>query len=312
MNRTHRQAHSKHHGTAALLKLSAVRAGFAVGSRIAPKRTVNRAARLFSTPFASSRKRAAAVLSQTDAQRGELTINGTRIATYTWGDPGKQPYALLVHGWSSFGLRFQPWVKQLRALGLAVVSFDQPGHGDSGGRYCTLPDFVSTVREIGRHYGNAALAVGHSLGGTAVTLAQDEHWQAQRLILIAPAADPVAATSRFSRFVRLGAHLSQRLHDRFEALSGVNIHDLQVHRHLPRMGQPALIVHDLDDHDVPWEEGERYARHWNGARLLTTQGLGHHRVLDAPEVVNAAFAFLRGDAVGERVIASPNLPFGMD
>ncbi|MFC5741810.1 alpha/beta hydrolase [Dyella tabacisoli] len=311
MNRTRRQVESKRHGAAALLKLSAVRAGFALGSRIAPTRTVNRAARLFSTPFASSRKRAASALSQTDAQRGEIIVDGTRIATYTWGDPAKQPYALLVHGWSSFGLRFQPWIKQLRAMGLAVITFDQPGHGDSGGRYCTLPDFVNTVREIGRVYGTAALAVGHSLGGTAVTLAQDENWHAQRLILIAPAADPVAATRRFTHFVHLSEHLSERLHDRFKAISGVSIHDLQVHRHLPRMGQPALIVHDLDDREVPWEEGERYARHWSGARLLTTQGLGHHKVLDATEVVDAAFAFLHGKAVGERVIASPNLPFGL-
>jgi pimeloyl-ACP methyl ester carboxylesterase len=292
-------------------KLGAVRAGFALGSRLAPRRAVERAKRLFITPFSSSRVRAKAAQPGEEMQRGELTVGGRCIATYTWGDPGSQPYVLLVHGWSSFGLRYLPWVQPLRELGYALVAFDQPGHGLSEGRHCTLPDFIETVREVGRHFGDAALAIAHSLGGAAAALAQGEAWRAEKLILIAPAADPVAATQRFTQFVRLGEHLRGRLHDSLEAMTGINIHDLQVHRHLPSLGQPALIVHDMDDRDVPWAEGERYARHWHGARLHTTQGLGHHKVLDAPEVIEVSLAFLRGEEVGERVVSSPNLPFGV-
>jgi len=289
------------------LKLTTVRTGFVLGGRIAPKRTVNRAARLFATPYASSRSRAQATQGDADMQRGEMHVNGETIATYVWGDPSTQPYALLAHGWSSFGLRFLPWVAQLRALGFAVVTFDQPGHGHSTGKLCTLPEFIATIRAVGERYGNAALAVGHSLGGAAVTLAQDEAWHADRLILVAPAVDMKAAAGRFFRFVHLGEHLRQPFYDWLLRRTGVNVEQLQVHRRLPALGQPALIVHDLDDADVPWGEGERYAQHWPGARLYTTEGLGHRRVLDAPEVIEAALAFVRGEQVGTRVIGSPNL-----
>lgn len=289
------------------LKLTTVRTGFVLGGRIAPKRTVNRAARLFATPFASSRRRAQAVQGDAEMQRGALQVNGETIATYVWGDPTTQPYALLAHGWSSFGLRFLPWVARLRALGYAVVTFDQPGHGHSSGKLCTLPEFIATIHAIGEHYGNAALAIGHSLGGAAVTFAQDESWHADRLILVAPAADMKAAASRFFRFVRLGEHLRQPFYDWLLRRTGVSVEQLQVHRRLPALGQPALIVHDLDDTDVPWGEGERYAQYCSGARLYTTQGLGHRRVLDAPEVIDAALAFVRGDVVGTRVVGSPNL-----
>ncbi|MGB6144853.1 MAG: alpha/beta hydrolase, partial [Rhodanobacter sp.] len=119
------------------IRLGTVRTGFVLGGRIAPGRTVNRAARLFATPFASSRSRAEAVQGDADMRRGELHVNGETIATYVWGDPSTQPYALLAHGWSSFGLRFLPWVARLRAQGLAVVTFDQPGHGHSTGKLCT-------------------------------------------------------------------------------------------------------------------------------------------------------------------------------
>jgi len=69
-------------------------------------------------------------------------------------------------------------------------------------------------------------------------------------------------------------------------------------------------VHDLDDREVPWGDGELYARHWHNARLLTTQGLGHHRVLDAPDVIEAVIAFVRGEHRGARIVGSPNLPYG--
>jgi pimeloyl-ACP methyl ester carboxylesterase len=299
----------RHHSHA--WKLGAVRVGFAVGGRLAPQRTVERAARLFATPFASSRSRARAAKPDSEMRRGELHIGGESIATYVWGDPTTQPYALLVHGWSSFGLRYLPWVEKLRALGLAVVSFDQRGHGASTGHLCTLPDCIDTIRAVGRHFGNAALAIGHSMGGAAVTLAQNEDWHAERLVVIAPAADIEAAAHRFFRFVHLGHHLREPFMAWYEQRTGIAPRDLAVHRHLPMLGQPGLIVHDLDDREVPWEEGERYARFWPAARLLTTQGLGHHKVLDAPEVIDATMAFLRGECVGNRVVASPNLPFGL-
>ena len=293
------------------LRLGALRAGFMLGGRLSPKRTADRAARLFATPFASSRSRALAAPEGAAMQRGELQIGGERIATYVWGDLATQPYALLAHGWSSFGLRFQPWVEGLRALGYAVVTFDQPGHGRSSGRLCTLPEFTATIRAVGRHYGEAALAVGHSLGGAALALAQDEDWHARRLVLVAPAADMADAASRYFRLVRLGEHLRQAFYDWLLRRTGISVEQLEVHLHLPALGQPALIVHDLDDADVPWSEGERYARYWPGARLLTTQGLGHRRVLDAPDTINAALAFVRGETVGERVIGTSELPFGV-
>jgi len=62
---------------------------------------------------------------------------------------------------------------------------------------------------------------------------------------------------------------------------------------------------------VPWEEGESYARHWPGARLLSTSGLGHSRIVNDAATIDAGLRFLRGEVVGERVTSSPNLPFGV-
>src|SRR6185437_15533502 len=89
-----------------LLRLAMTRARFTLGGVFAPKTTADRAARLFATPFASSRSRAGAVDPDPECRRHDLRVDGRSIATYVWGDPAKQPYALFAHGWSSFGLRF--------------------------------------------------------------------------------------------------------------------------------------------------------------------------------------------------------------
>ena len=70
------------------------------------------------------------------------------------------------------------------------------------------------------------------------------------------------------------------------------------------------FVHDLADRDVPWEEGERYARFWPGARLLSVNGLGHHKIVNDPDVIAAGAAFLRGEVIGERVVSTQELVYG--
>lgn len=283
-------------GARAGLKLAALRAAFAVGGRLAPTRTTAMAARLLCTPFASSRHRAQAASAASGVRHEWLDLQGERLAVYRWGDPDRQPYVLLVHGWSSFGLRFLPWVEGLRAQGYAVVAFDQRGHGHSEGRLCSLPDFARIIGAIGRHYGEAAWAIAHSLGGAALVLAQDEHWRARGMVLLAPTIDPLAATARFGRFIRLRDALQPRLHAQLQRHTGVSIHALDVRAKVDQLRIPGLIVHDSDDHDVPSAEGEEFARRWRGARWLLTQGLGHHAVLGDPAVIAQGLAFIRESA----------------
>lgn len=276
--------------------LLGIRLAYRLGSRLAPGRTVAHAARIFQTPLTSSRQRAVHAVASTSARRGTLSLDGESIATYVWGDPATQPYILLVHGWSSLGLRWEAWAPHLLAQGWAVVAFDQPAHGHSGGELCTLPDFVRTLTAVARHFGDPEGVVAHSLGGAAATLALERGWTTKRVVLIAPAADPEAATARFARFVRLGQHLRPSMHDALARRTGVAIEALHIAHHGPQRTQPLLVVHDDTDRDVPVGEGELYARLWPGATLLKTHGLGHRRIVDDAGVMTAAIRFLAGAA----------------
>lgn len=283
---------------------------FLVGGRFWPETTLARAAKLFCTPFRSSRRRAVAA-SIAGAREERIDVDGLGIATYLWGDPSRQPYVLFAHGWSSHGTRIAPWAEPLLAAGYALVAFDQAGHGKSDGRRTTLPDFACHLLAVGRHYGPAAAVIGHSLGGAATAVALARGLIAERAILIAPAADPLAAMERFSRWVWLGTDYGTRLAALFERQTQVPIEELQAHRNAPVIGRPALVLHDLEDREVPWSEGERYARLWNDARMVTTRGLGHNRIADHPQTIDDALRFLHGEAVGARIVSTPNLPFGV-
>jgi pimeloyl-ACP methyl ester carboxylesterase len=55
---------------------------------------------------------------------------------------------------------------------------------------------------------------------------------------------------------------------------------------------PTLVIHDTRDLMVPYAHGESYSRLIPGARLMTTNGLGHRSIIRAPEVIAAAVAFV--------------------
>jgi acetyl esterase/lipase len=49
-------------------------------------------------------------------RRSEISVGNKTIATYVWGNPARQPYALLVHGWSSFAPYVSPMFADLAGL----------------------------------------------------------------------------------------------------------------------------------------------------------------------------------------------------
>ncbi len=173
-----------------------------------------------------------------------------------------------------------------------------------------LPEFARAVGAVGRHFGRAAAVIGHSMGGAAAAIALHDGLAADRAILIAPPADLADAADRFAAFIGLAPHLTEQLHRALEARASVRFETLEAHRSVRAIDRPALIVHDLNDREVPWSDGERYARYWPRARMLSTANLGHNRVLGDAGVVAALLDFLRGERVGERVVSTPDLPFG--
>lgn len=292
------------------VRLEAVRLAFGVGGWLFPRQAGRRIEALFTRPSVQGRERALAA-PLLDAELDSLEIDGETVTLYRWGDAATQPLLLFSHGWSSFGLRVSPWLPRLREQGYAVASFDQVAHGRSSGRHATLPGFGRVLARVARRLGPLEGVIGHSLGGAAIGLALVEGMEARRAVLIAPPADALAATERFARAMGLGAPALPMFRRALERRAGASLPAIAAQHVVPGLAVPALVVHDLADREVPWDEGERYARYWPGSRLLNTTGLGHHRIAGDAQVIEAGVRFLRGEAVGERVVSTPALPYGL-
>jgi pimeloyl-ACP methyl ester carboxylesterase len=73
---------------------------------------------------------------------------------------------------------------------------------------------------------------------------------------------------------------------------GLRWEELELARVAPRLSAQALVIHDKDDRMVPWKQGAAFAQQWRGAKLMTTEGLGHRRILENETVTQAAANFI--------------------
>ncbi|PHN75679.1 alpha/beta hydrolase [Pseudomonas syringae] len=278
------------------LRLLTLRGMFTLSSRILPGITGRYLAQRFVTPQASGRAKAAENLSTaTDVQTGSLELDGIRIATYVWGDPSSQPYVLLAHGWSSYAMRFIGWVPLLRSMGYAVVGFDQPAHGLCAGNISHMTQFVAVQQHVGRHFGKPAAVIAHSLGASSIVFAQEQSWCPGRFILIAPFLAPTDSVLQLFDSVGVAHTVFKPFEGVLHSLTGRRFADYDASSRLPLLDRPALIIHDRRDRETPWEKGARFAELWPGARLFTTEGLGHNRLIDHPSVIAEAMNFLKPD-----------------
>ena len=105
----------------------------------------------------------------------------------------------------------------------------------------------------------------------------------------------------------LAERLRRAMQAAIEERYGLRWLELEIHRLAPRLKTPALVIHDRDDRFVPWRQGAALAAAWPGARLLSTEGLGHGRILEDGRVLGAAVDFIAGRSP-VACLAAPELP----
>lgn len=148
--------------------------------------------------------------------------------------------------------------------------------------------------------GGFEAVVAHSMGAAAMAYAMGRGLEAERAVLLAPPVSMERVARRFARMVGLGTQGFERMRRKFETRLGIPWEEFEVTRDAPRIRAATLIVHDKGDPDVPYDECLEVVRAWPTARLLTTEGLGHHRILRDPEVIRQALDFLTGEGGGAR------------
>jgi pimeloyl-ACP methyl ester carboxylesterase len=226
-----------------------------------------------------------------EAVRVTLRVDDIPVAIYTWGEG---PVVLFVHGWSGRGSQVAAFIEPLISAGYQVLAIDAPGHGDTPGDRTNILECASVVQAVSNRYGPVYAAITHSFGGMVLAYAMNHGLSVERVVMISAPAhvdyllDGFAQTLHIPDVVidAVRRKMERRFDEHFwDAISTtVNARHLQV---------PALIIHDEDDHNVPWEQGKIITNAWPGARFLKTKHLGHGRILRDMTVVTAAINFIK-------------------
>jgi pimeloyl-ACP methyl ester carboxylesterase len=270
-----------------------IRSAFAVLGRVAPSLAATLALDLFFTPRGRrGSPRIDAFLAT--GRRFEIFAGGALVVGWSWG---AGPTVYLVHGWAGLGGQLAEFVAPLLANGFRVVAFDAPGHGASGGRRSSIIHFADALRETVAREGEAHAVIAHSLGAAAVVRALTQGLAVKRAVFIGPTGGPREWAEQFRRHLGVPTHVMAAMRTRSERWLRASWDDFDIPLLARSQAVPLLVIHDRDDAEVPWRDGSAIANAWPGARLVTTVGFGHRRILRERRVVSEAVAFVRGDGL---------------
>jgi pimeloyl-ACP methyl ester carboxylesterase len=276
------------------VRFLAMRAGLAALARVAPATAERVVLDLFARParFGVTRDPAAAGL---PAHR--FLIQSHRLAApvtaWDWGDG---PTIVLVHGWAGQAAQLSSFVAPLVTAGFHVVAFDQPAHGQSPGRRANVVDFAAAVAAVGARLSPIHGIVGHSLGATAAVMAVRAGLAVERVVLLAPPADPAPFAHSFARRMGLPPARADGVVARARQLIADASPAVPTTPHAP-----VLVMHDRADPEVPFAHSEAITATWPGSQLVPLEGLGHRKLLREPRVIEAAVSFLTAPAARQAV-----------
>lgn len=222
-------------------------------------------------------------------------IDKHSIASYHWGESG--PTIFLVHGWGGRGTQLGPFVKPLVDAGFQVLSFDAPAHGKSSARKTNLYEIADSITALHKIYGDFDSVITHSFGGPCIAIAIQRGLKTKHVISICPPATTIGLVDKFCEALQISEKTNRMIKKTIENKFGEDIwtqtamvntvQDLHSDAF-----ESATVIHDLNDTDIPWQEGQAVARAWNDAPFIMTRGLGHRRILRDKSVIDAVLKIL--------------------
>ena len=275
-------------------KMFALRAGFGAAEVVTPTWGARAATRLWFTIPPAPR---VPPLPPNGEPFDVVTADGARVLGLSFGSG---PVVYLVHGWGGLGAQLGAFVEPLRTRGFQVVLFDAPAHGASGpgpsgpGRSHGL-EFSRALDAVADRFGPAHTVIAHSMGAVPALLAQIHGGlSTRRLVFLAPMRDLATHFDRFAGQAGIGRKVRGQMTVQTERLVGYPVAGVDV-RVLSCMVEPIplLVIHDRNDRETSHEDSEQLVADWPAsAQLVSTDGLGHRRILIDKGVVNQVARFV--------------------
>jgi pimeloyl-ACP methyl ester carboxylesterase len=253
--------------------------------------TTRLAAKIFATPFKITPPERELMMRQS-AKSNLLSIDNIKkkIMVYTYGYSKRK--ILLVHGWSGRGTQLYNIADKVLENKMMVISFDGPAHGLSSGKSTSIIEFIICIRQLEKKYGPFDAAIGHSFGGMALLNAVSQGLKIDNLVIIGAdnSIDEIikSEVKKYSLKPIIGEKLVKLLNKQL----GVNIKDYSSENASKNVDTPTLVINDSEDKYVDVSSAFAIRQNLKYGELLMTNGLGHHKILKDPTIIQRIIDFI--------------------
>lgn len=249
-------------------------------------------ARLFATPTkikAPERE----LMMRESAKKERILLPSVKkeIQVYVYGYSKNK--VLLVHGWAGRGTQLYHLADKILENKMMVISFDAPAHGLSEGKRTNMLEFIEAIRQIEKKYGPLYAAVGHSFGGMSLINAVAGGLKINKLVTIGTDNSIPEIFSEQVDKLGLKPEITRRLKRHYEKKHNVRLDHYSSEHQAKRIHIPVLVIHDSEDRFVPVSSAISIRQNLENGELLMTHGLGHHRILKNPRIVQRIIEFLQ-------------------
>ncbi|MGV3594562.1 MAG: alpha/beta hydrolase [Sediminibacterium sp.] len=200
---------------------------------------------------------------------------------------------LVVHGFSSYGYKFEKYVQPLLATGFEVFMFDAPAHGLSEGKIINALIYKKFLASIDQRFGKMDAFIAHSLGGLATSLLAEELEGKRKLVLIAPATETRTAVQGFYKMFKIKEPVRQEFEQMIERMTGKTMDHFSITRVMRNIQLPVLWIHDQQDRICPYADTLPVQKEGHPhIRFYITEGLGHNKIYRDQQVIKHVIGFL--------------------
>ena len=244
-------------------------------SYVAPNSSIKKALSLFSTPRKGRVSKNQNEFLSTSTEK-TIFYNSFPIQTYHWETKNPKGTILLAHGWESNSFRWKKLSKQLLEQHYNIIAIDAPAHGKSGDKTFTAIQYAAFLNEVCSTY-NPNHLIGHSVGGMASIffLHDYKNTAIEKLITLGAPSEFDKIFLNYTNMMGYNKTISKGLDQYIFDNFGKFPSEFSSAKFSEKITAKGLIIHDIEDKIIPYNEAELIHKHYKNSTLLTTKGFGH-------------------------------------
>ncbi|KGJ97445.1 alpha/beta hydrolase [Colwellia psychrerythraea] len=212
----------------------------------------------------------------------EVNTRYGQLKAYKYGE-GKCIW--LVHGWSGSAFDFWPLMQKLAEKGYSAISFDFPAHGNSQGKFCTLPQMIKVFDDVSAGLFSPSMVISHGMGASVIA---NSNWfknYHQDLLLISPILDIYLLLQSRVRLSGFDEVLFEQIIKKVSKNEKISITELCTIPKLKAFVGQLKVIHDTQDDLAPFVISEKFTQ-FSKVALVSTNKLGHNKILNSRKILN--------------------------